>query len=73
MNANEYVEPELEPKWCSMADAKRILGASDSFMRRAIKAGEIQAYRMGPRDFRFLIADLDSLMTPVDPTKDYGQ
>lgn len=52
-------------RWLSQAEAAEYLGITDRTLRRMIAAGELPAYRLGPRLLRIDAGDLDALLTPV--------
>ncbi len=58
-------------EWATLATGAEQYGVSERTLRRYIAAGELPAYRLGPRQIRIKLADLDALMTPI-PTAAYG-
>lgn len=58
---------ELSParRWIDQRQAAEYLGITDRTLRRMIAAGDLPAYRLGPRLLRIDVADLDALMRPV--------
>lgn len=59
---------ELHPKkrrWIDQREAAEYLGITDRTLRRMIAAGDLPAYRLGPRLLRIDVGDLDALMRRV--------
>lgn len=58
---------ELSParRWIDQRQAAEYLGITDRTLRRMIAAGDLPAYRLGPRLLRIDVGDLDALMRPV--------
>lgn len=58
---------ELSParRWVDQREAAEYLGITDRTLRRMIAAGDLPAYRLGPRLLRLDLADLDKLLRPV--------
>jgi excisionase family DNA binding protein len=50
------------------AEARAYLNVSEWTLRRYVASGDLKAYRLGGRDLRFDISDLDALMKPVPTT-----
>lgn len=60
------------PAWFPQAEAADYLGVTDRTLRRYVAAGDLPAYRLGPRLLRFRQSDLDALLRPI-PTAGGGQ
>lgn len=58
---------ELSParRWIDQRQAAEYLGITDRTLRRMIAAGDLPAYRLGPRLLRIDVGDLDALMRRV--------
>jgi excisionase family DNA binding protein len=53
------------PKYLTLDDAAEHLLVSRRTIRRWIAAGDLPAYRVGPRQVRIATADLDALMRRI--------
>ncbi len=56
---------KLETELITIAEAARLLKVSAITIRRWLKQGRLQAYRLGPRHIRIYRADLNGVLTPV--------
>lgn len=54
--------------YLTLTDAADYLGFAERTVRRYIASGELPAYRLGPRQIRIKVTDLDALMTPIPTT-----
>lgn len=69
------VDPHAHPKrrrWLTQAEAAEYLKVTDRTLRRMVAAGDLPAYRLGPRLLRIDQADLDALLRRV-PTAGGGR
>ena len=51
--------------WLPTGAAAAYLGGQEKTLRRFVAAGQLQAYRLGGRNWRFKTTDLDALLVPV--------
>lgn len=59
-------------QFVSLAEAARYLSVSPDSIRRRIAEGKLPAFRVGPRNVRVRIADLDALLERI-PTVESGR
>jgi excisionase family DNA binding protein len=57
---------QSEPIYCSLADAATRLGVHPATLRRRIADGTLPAWRVGHKDIRLKVADVDRLLTPIE-------
>lgn len=57
----------LEAEYLTVSEAAALLRVAPSTIRRWIRAGQISAYRLGPRRIFLRRADLFELVAPVSP------
>jgi len=55
----------LERRYASLAQAADWYGMSQRSLRRMIAEGELRAYRVGKRQIRIRVSDLDALAKPI--------
>ncbi len=58
-------------RWVSQVEAAEHLGITDRTLRRMVAAGDLPAYRLGPRLLRIDLADVDALLRRI-PTAGGG-
>lgn len=51
--------------YLSTAQAAAYLGVCTKTLRRYVSDGRLNAYRVGPRNLRYLVSELDALARPV--------
>jgi excisionase family DNA binding protein len=56
----------------SIAEAAEYFGCSPRTIRRAITAGRLRAYRVGPRMIRVDVRDLDRMARPIGSARHGG-
>lgn len=54
-------------RFTTVPDAAAHIGVSAQTLRRMIDRGELPAYRIGPRNIRIDVSDLDTLARPITP------
>lgn len=59
----------LKDEYLTIPEAAEELGVAESTIRRWIRAGRLQAYRLGDRRILLKRVDLDGLIIPVRPGK----
>jgi excisionase family DNA binding protein len=55
-----------ESPYVTMAQAADWYGMSPKTVQRMIRAGELKAYRVGKRQVRIKVSDLEALATPLE-------
>ncbi|MDQ3627854.1 MAG: helix-turn-helix domain-containing protein [Actinomycetota bacterium] len=61
----------MSPTFLSIEAAAGALDVHPRTIRRRIAEGRLKAYRVGPRQIRIRVADLDALLAPI-PTAAIG-
>ena len=60
----------LERRWSELAPAAQYAHISTKTLRRMIAAGELRAYRFGPRLLRVDLNEVDALFRPIPTAGD---
>lgn len=64
MNRNLSSAP-VQRRYVSIADAAKYAAVSDRTLRRYIAQGRLTGYRVGPRQIRVNLNDLDALFSAI--------
>lgn len=54
-----------EKRWYPEAEASDYTGLTGRTLRKYVSQGRLRAYRIGPRQIRYDVADLDALLEPI--------
>lgn len=57
--------PTPVKRWYAPFEASTYTGLSARTLRDYVSRGDLRAYRIGPRQIRYDVADLDALLQPV--------
>lgn len=52
-------------RYCTVAQAAEYIGSSEKFIRSLIARGDLTGYRVGARQIRLEVRELDAAMTPM--------
>jgi len=58
--------PRTTPAYVGFGDAAIYMGVGERTVRKLLASGYLKAYKLGPRNLRFKITDLDEAMKPVN-------
>ena len=62
----------MAPKYVTTTQAAELLGVSSRTIRRYIADGTLSGYRVGPRNLRVALAEVEALLVPI-PTAGSGR
>ncbi|PMC75532.1 helix-turn-helix domain-containing protein [Brachybacterium sp. UMB0905] len=59
-------------RYCTVAEAAEYLGASTKFVRALIARGDLTGYRIGARQIRLDLREIDQALAPIPTSKTRG-